>query len=579
MNQNTDRRNLPGRTAALAAAALLTVLISCGGSAPEPAAESSKVVIIALDGVSWNTAAPLVERGEMPHLASLVSNGCWGSLDTLKPTWTPIIFTTMATGKSPEEHGVNNFIDANGTPLSSNMRRVKALWNMVSEASRKVVFVGWPVTWPAEEVNGVLVAENFGMHEENRIHPPELQPELARRLAVLERNDPHPDVKRLLKITRKAIKDLSGAALKGGKAGQAARPQKTRDTEQPARRKKKDKTRLKGLHVNQVMEYIRTRLRLEKEVSAPYFIELVAREAPDLAVVYFAGTDMLQHTCGARDNQSAQGVQPNPEMLSAIDEVHRFYDAIVGELQEGISALPGYEDCIFIVLSDHGFDLDAGDQPFALRRRQPVEGSPLYPAGAGTGGTAADAVVPLPQYLVGESLLPDTPAESPGDLHQTSIFESIEPGSGENQGWWLCRFDPRLDGPARYQALNRMVHYGESGLESRNLFTTIAHDFQPPGIFVIQGGQVQAAGPLGDLAVDQIAPTVLALMGMAVADDMPGGPIPLPLTLADGAPALLTPPSRVTTYDTVAREADEEAVSSGSDEKIRNQLRLMGYIE
>lgn len=559
---------------AVAAVILLTILVGCGSDSPLPDAGSSKVVIIALDGVNWHTAAPLIERGEMPHLAAMTREGCWGSLDTLKPTWTPIIFTTMATGKLPQAHGVDSFIDANGIPLSSNMRRVKALWQMVSEADRKVVFVGWPVTWPAEEVNGVLLSENYGIHEEDHIYPPELGPELADHLTVLEQHDPDPGVKALLKVTRLAIKDLGGAELKGGKKGQSV------GMEQPPRRRRTDdRKRLKSLHLGQVLDYIRAKLRLEKEVSAPYFIELVAREEPDLAAVYFAGTDMLQHICGARENPlNAAGVRPDPSMLSAVNEVYKFYDGIIGELKDGISSLPGYEDCLFIVLSDHGFDLDTGGRTFALRYRRPVEGSPLYPAG-GASQNPGDGRDPLPRFLTEKSLWLDKPADPEVDLRHVSIFSGIESGTGEDQGWWRCRFDPRLDGPARYHVLNRLVHYGRTGLESRGIFITIAHDYQPPGIFVIHGGPVDHGGGLGDLSVDQVAPTVLALMGMAVAEDMAGGPIPIPLTGAEGKSARLAAPSLVATYDTEVRAADEAAVSSESDEKIRQQLRLMGYIE
>jgi len=542
----------------LAIVAAVGVTSGCGGDGDgsAPAAPQGKVVIIALDGVTWHTAVPLMERGGMPRLAAMMDRGCWGSLGTLKPTWTPIIFTTMATGKLPEAHGVDGFVDDNGVPLSSNMRRVRALWNIAGDAGRTVVFVGWPVTWPAEAVNGVLVADNYGIHEESQIHPPELAPELAGRLAVLEREEPGPGVKRVLKATREAIRDLGGAELKGGKLGEAAEANRAAS----GTRAKKPK-KLKGLHLNQVMDYIRARIRREKEVSAPYFLELVAREQPDLAAVYFSGTDMLQHICGARELASGTpGVRPNPKMLTAIDEVYSFYDGIIGELVDGITALPGYQDCRFVVVSDHGFDLDTGDESFALRFRRPSQ-------------------IPLPEYLATPSLWQGRPADPQIDLRQVSVFAGIEPGTGDDEGWWRCRLDPGLDGPSRNHALNRLIHHGESGMEARGVFTTIAHDYQPPGIFVVQGGPVAGAGRLGDLAMSQVAPTVLSLMGLPVAEDMAGGPVPLPLTLADGSPARLEAPALVATYDPEPRSAGDGALSSASDEQIRQQLRLMGYIE
>jgi len=561
---------------ATAAVLCLIAMAGCGGEAAPPDGRQSKVVIIALDGVSWNTAAPLMEQGRMPHLAALTRNGCWASLDTLKPTWTPIIFTTMATGKQPSAHGVDGFVDENGIPLSSNMRQVKALWNMASEAGRRVVFFGWPVTWPAEEVNGVLVAENFNLHENDRIHPAQLDPELAQRLSVLQQNSPDPEVQQLLKVVRKAIKDLGGAELKGGKKGQALPAAK----EQQGRRRAKKQKRLKGLQLDQVLEYIRSRLRLEKEVSAPFFLELVAREEPDLAAVYFAGTDMLQHICGAREDAAqGAGVHPHPNMLTAINEVYTFYDRIIGELKNSITLLPGYEDCLFIVVSDHGFDLDIGDPSITLRYRRPVEDSPLFPATAVPPQNAADIYGPLPGYLTRTSLWGVEPTDPQVDLAQLSIFANIEPDGGGNGGWWRCQLNPELEGPARYHLLNRLIHYGQTGLEAQGVYTTTAHDFQPPGIFVVQGGPVENAGRLGDLSMAQITPTVLALLGLPAAKDMDGGPAALPLVSPGKGLVMLEAPSMVATYDSEPRTVDQLAVSSESDEKIRQQLRLMGYIE
>ena len=81
-------------------------------------------------------------------LAGLAADGASGQLETHRPTWTPVIFSTMATGKLPEEHGINTFVSDEGIPLTSNVRRAPALWNILSDHGLPSLFFSWPVTWP-----------------------------------------------------------------------------------------------------------------------------------------------------------------------------------------------------------------------------------------------------------------------------------------------------------------------------------------------------------------------------------------------------------------------------------------------
>jgi len=144
---------------------LLLMLVCCGArtDVPPQADPDRRLLLIGIDGAGWDAMIPLLRRGEMPHLEALVRSGYAARLTTMAPALSPVVWTTIATGKRPAQHGIRGFLGRDpdtgeGVPVTSNMRRVSALWNILSAAGVPVSVVGWWVTWPAEEVNGTMVS-------------------------------------------------------------------------------------------------------------------------------------------------------------------------------------------------------------------------------------------------------------------------------------------------------------------------------------------------------------------------------------------------------------------------------------
>lgn len=140
--------------------ALFLALAGCGASErPAP------VLVVGVDGFEWDVALPLLAQGRMPHLAGLMQRGNYGLLQTSVPTFSPLLWTTIATGKEHTQHGIAGFVKPRRSPdeplelFSNSDRRTKALWNIVSDAELEVSVVGWWMTFPAEPVNGVVVAQ------------------------------------------------------------------------------------------------------------------------------------------------------------------------------------------------------------------------------------------------------------------------------------------------------------------------------------------------------------------------------------------------------------------------------------
>ena len=155
-------------------------------------------MVIGIDGMEWDVMGPLLEEGRLPTFARVMSEGTWGELRSLDVLESPVIWTSIATGKLPEKHGITGFAKkppkgGQPVPVTSNVRRVEAIWDILGSEGWSVGIVGWLATWPAEPVNGYLVTDyfNYGWaprqdgKEERLTFPPGLAADIEN-LRVLE---------------------------------------------------------------------------------------------------------------------------------------------------------------------------------------------------------------------------------------------------------------------------------------------------------------------------------------------------------------------------------------------------------
>ena len=161
----------PRRPTALALAAASWLVFGCGpdsrgGPAEEGPRRPMSLLILGLDGASWNVMEPMMERGALPNLARIREQGVSGTMRSELPCLSIVLWTSAATGRLPEEHGVRDwsYVDPETGEqglMDSSRRQVAALWNIASAARLRVGFVNWWATWPAEEVNGFIVSEQY----------------------------------------------------------------------------------------------------------------------------------------------------------------------------------------------------------------------------------------------------------------------------------------------------------------------------------------------------------------------------------------------------------------------------------
>jgi predicted AlkP superfamily phosphohydrolase/phosphomutase len=124
-----------------------------------------KVLVIGLDGASWNILKPLMAHGYMPTLKTEMENGRYGVLVSTEPPITPTAWTSFQTGLPPEIHHVFGFrgFQMKEGRLQSNILvstnlSAKRIWNILSEHNKRVCILNLPLTYPPFSINGIVVS-------------------------------------------------------------------------------------------------------------------------------------------------------------------------------------------------------------------------------------------------------------------------------------------------------------------------------------------------------------------------------------------------------------------------------------
>ncbi|MDQ6654645.1 MAG: alkaline phosphatase family protein [Verrucomicrobiota bacterium] len=130
----------------------------------DPIAE--KVLLVGWDAADWQLIHPLMDAGRMPNLKHLVETGVMGNLLTMQPVLSPILWTSIATGKRAYQHGITGFVEATPDgaglrPTASTTRKCKALWNILAQSGKRCHAIGWYASHPAEAIRGVCVSHQF----------------------------------------------------------------------------------------------------------------------------------------------------------------------------------------------------------------------------------------------------------------------------------------------------------------------------------------------------------------------------------------------------------------------------------
>jgi len=300
----------------LGVACLALALIGPGARTSAPTARAAppaaRVAIIGVDGCDWDMLGPLVESGRLPTFERLMDEGTYGPLLSFSPLVSPRIWTTIATGRDPSEHGIEDFVNDDGVPVNASMRRVPTVWEIVSSYGGTVNVIGWYVTWPVDEVRGVMVSD--------RMHTLVRGP-----LQALHSLSGRPTDDRLEEFGRFTFDPAYERYEKSDAAYQ-----RNRIVDEPLR-----------------WGYLRDTIYGKAAETA------ISQYRPDFVAVYYRGVDFVQHFFwqysmpDAFENVDAQAVRTYGDV---IPNYYEYQDALLARLLDALGP-----DMSVIIVSDHGF--------------------------------------------------------------------------------------------------------------------------------------------------------------------------------------------------------------------------------
>jgi predicted AlkP superfamily phosphohydrolase/phosphomutase len=145
---------------------------------------ANRVIVLGIDGATFDILDPWVQAGWMPHLAGLFSGGCRATMRSTIPPYTPQAWVSMMTGKTPAQHGVVDFVErgedrtARGF-VSSTLIAGEAVWDTASRHGRSVGVLNMPLTYPPRPLNGFMVSGLLTPRDrQDYTYPAELRQEI-----------------------------------------------------------------------------------------------------------------------------------------------------------------------------------------------------------------------------------------------------------------------------------------------------------------------------------------------------------------------------------------------------------------
>lgn len=527
----------------LPAAALLCAigLLAPASDGAGPPVNPNPFVLVGIDGMEWSVIDDLAKKGQLPNITALRARANATKLATAYGANSPIVWTTVATGMDKEIHGITNFdvaTDSGTAAVSSTMRKVPAIWNMVSLLNRRAMLLGWWGSWPAETINGVVVSDRAHRAIETRVSPASFEATFA-------------------------------AELKTINADRALFP-----TDEDA--------------------------GVEDRIMSYYLVKnAAAGSGYNLVIAYIHGTDLVSHKYWKYyrpDSFSSIDPEMQKKYADVIPAKYRAVDAMIGRLVKAMDPKTN-----LILVSDHGFgplpeefvkvslDLDPLLVHLGYQTRSGTtvdfSKSKLYNyetagfqmqkmvrfalAGREKGGTVTADQIPALRADLAAKLAKVTYK----DGSPAFLVRDAKPYEQKKGADFVIEVLPA-------HATATLHYAGPGGAE---IWTDVVkaivehsggHGWEPPGVFIAAGPDIDPKGNIAGIRIHDITPTLLYGMGLPLAKDFSGK---AQTGLYTAAFQQAHPAQWIESYGKLQNAKPTE--NTETDVELLERLREMGYIE
>jgi len=315
------------------------------------------VILFGVDGLDWSRLRAGVEAGILPNFARLLETGAWAEVPVRASVPglggaesgmnSPTLWTTIATGQYYFQHGVYDFcnlLDSTDDPPLAESRHVRSprIWDVLSERGRASLVVGYYVTHPAYEINGLMVSDLFAdTWDPAVVWPTSRRDELARVLGAENYAD-------LLKSCGRDGKDAAQDAADDARYVESARAALARFTELSNER---IDDMLGGRLEPRMSELIRYRLIqpfLRDQAMQRIFLDELRDSAYEFATVYLRLIDFVGHGFWTEGLNLPQAFVA--DYGPVVERAYQWIDERLGQVRERID-----DSDRLLVVSDHGF--------------------------------------------------------------------------------------------------------------------------------------------------------------------------------------------------------------------------------
>ena len=318
---------------------LLLVAAACApgdeGAVAPTGEGANRLVVIGIDGATWDVIDPMMAAGELPNFQRLVERGVRARVASFEPLVSPVVWTSFATGHFGRRHDILDFVypyyGSDRSRVESTVRAEPAIWNLASDLGLSVGVVGYFVTHPVEQVHGFMVSDRAVQKQPASVYPEALSDRVFDQIRALDRRE-----ERAAVHSRFILWDYDRRALG--------------DPDDPYH------------WATKVVADRIERQSVTDEFVRRVAVDLMTSERPDLFISYFRLIDNASHAAWLYYDDTdfeAGPTELDVELLGElIPESYRYTDEIIGELVAAAG-----EDTNVVVLSDHGFGSKTG--PYA----------------------------------------------------------------------------------------------------------------------------------------------------------------------------------------------------------------------